>query len=53
MVPLSDLDTYFVEQFGSEADSAGAAHGGTFQLYATIKLERLITDKLSGVRLAL
>ncbi len=53
MEPLSALDTYFVEEWGGEADNVGKADYRLFQLCATVELESLVTGKVKDVRPAL
>jgi hypothetical protein len=52
MEPLSDLDTYLVEEWGGEADKVGqrtfVVDG--FQFWATLELESRVKDKLENVR---
>lgn len=50
---LSEMDRYFVREWGKRADKASMYDSGTFQLMATAVLESFVKDKLEGVRLAL
>ena len=50
---LSEMDRYFVREWGKRADKVSKYDSSTFQLMATVVLERFVKDNLEDVRLAL
>jgi hypothetical protein len=50
---LSDLDTYFVESWGKEADKVGHTDSSGFGLMASVQLKATVMGKIEKVRPAL
>jgi len=50
---LSDLDTYFFETWGHEADEVGRPDSGDLGLTASVRLEGIVLSRIENVRPAL